>query len=87
VITLPVTTDILSVRAVKTSCLSLAPVPPECWSHHSLFVSLQAGPHGELAWRIRQHLRDLVRFVSSDSTRCQDSESVANSKIRRAVPP
>ena len=54
VVTLPVTMEILSVRAVKTSCLSRA-LPPECWSHHSLVFSLQAGARGELAWRCQKN--------------------------------
>ena len=90
VVTLPVTMEILSVRAVKTSCLSRA-LPPECWSHHSLVFSLQAGPRGELAWRCPKNGSVLpCEFgplcLSADSTRCQDSESLVQIQIEQTVP-
>ena len=91
VVTLPVTMEILSVRAVKTSCLSRA-LPPECWSHHSLVFSLQAGPRGELAWRCPKNGSVLpCEFgplcLSADSTRCQLSETLVQIQIEETVPP
>jgi hypothetical protein len=66
VITLPVTMDILSVRAVKTSCASLSRLyrPSVGAITHCLFRRLVHTAN--LLGGSVTHLRDLVRFVSSD---------------------